>query len=97
MKSYLNNSPILLASNVNSPLLSWAGAEDRHVNTQNSMEFYLALRRLNKEHILLVYPEEEHTLEKKKNAQDLNKRIMEWFDYYLKGEKKKEWFSTFYN
>jgi len=97
MKSYLNNSPILLAAGVNSPLLSWAGAADRHVNTQNSMEFYLALRRLNKEHILLVYPEEEHTLEKNKNAQDLNIRIMEWFDYYLKGEKKKEWFSTYYN
>ncbi len=97
MKSYLNNSPILLASSVNSPLLSWAGAEDRHVNTQNSMEFYLALRRLNKEHVLLIYPDEEHTLEKKKNAQDLNMRIMEWFDYYLKGDKKKEWFGTYYN
>ncbi|UUW08647.1 prolyl oligopeptidase family serine peptidase [Flavobacterium plurextorum] len=97
MKSYLNNSPILLASSVSIPLLSWAGAEDRHVNTQNSMEFYLALRRLNKEHILLVYPEEEHTLQQKKNAQDLNIRIMEWFNYYLKDENKKEWFSTHYN
>ncbi|MET3030549.1 S9 family peptidase [Flavobacterium johnsoniae] len=96
MKSYLENSPVLLASGVNTPLLSWAGAEDRHVNSQQSMEFYLALRRQNKEHILLFYPDEEHGLEQKQNATDLNIRIMEWFNSYLKGANKKEWFSTYY-
>lgn len=77
----------MLASSVNTPLLGWAGAEDRHVNTLHSMEFYLALRRLNKEHTLLIYPNEEHQLVKNENAIDLNMRIMQWFDYYLKNGK----------
>lgn len=97
MQSYLKNSPVLLASGVNTPLLGWAGAEDRHVNTLHSMEFYLALRRLNKEHTLLIYPEEEHQLEQKENAIDLNVRIMQWFNHYLKNEKEHDWFSTHYN
>lgn len=97
MQSYLQNSPVLLASNVNTPLLGWAGAEDRHVNTLHSMEFYLALRRLSKEHTLLIYPDEEHQLVTNDNAIDLNVRIMQWFDYYLKDEKKYDWFGTYYN
>lgn len=97
MQSYLKNSPVLLASSVNTPLLGWAGEEDRHVNTLHSMEFYLALRRLNKEHTLLIYPDEEHQLVKNENAIDLNLRIMQWFNYYLKDEKKYDWFSNNYN
>ncbi|MBW1655977.1 S9 family peptidase [Flavobacterium quisquiliarum] len=96
-QSYLKNSPVLLASSVNTPLLGWAGAEDRHVNTLHSMEFYLALRRLNKEHTLLIYPNEEHQLVKNENAIDLNMRIMQWFNYYLKNGKKCDWFSTYYH
>lgn len=89
MDSYLKNSPVLLAANVKTPLLGWVGEEDRHIHSLQSMEFYLALRRLNKEHTLLVYPGEEHTVDQKENAIDLNVRIMQWFDYYLKMVKSK--------
>ncbi|MGE8343933.1 MAG: alpha/beta hydrolase family protein, partial [Flavobacterium sp.] len=97
MQSYLKNSPVLLVSSVKTPLLTWTGAEDRQVNAQQSLELFLALRRLNKKHVLLVYPDEEHTIEKKQNALDLNMRILQWLNYYLKGDKEKEWFSTSYN
>ena len=96
MPSYLKNSPVLLASTVNTPLLGWAGEEDRHVHARNSMEFYLALRRLNKEHTLLIYPGEEHTLEQNNSAMDLNVRIMQWFNYYLKNETKEAWINSAY-
>ncbi|SMC88879.1 S9 family peptidase [Pedobacter africanus] len=91
MESYLKNSPVLLADKVKTPLLGWAGKDDATINSLQSMEFFLALRRANKEHILLVYPEDGHQLEKKENAADLSERIMQWFDYYLKGGEKQDW------
>lgn len=96
MQSYINNSPVLLAPSVSTPLLGWAGENDRQVHTYQSMEFYLAMRRLNKEHILLIYPGEEHELADPENAIDLNTRILQWFNYYLKNGKKYSWFSEYY-
>ncbi|MDR6785274.1 dipeptidyl aminopeptidase/acylaminoacyl peptidase [Pedobacter africanus] len=97
MPAYLNNSPVLLADKVNTPLLGWAGEDDRHIHSLQSMEFYLALRRANKEHTLLIYSGEEHELTKKENAMDLSLRIMQWFDYYLKDGKKQDWMNSNFN
>lgn len=90
-ESYLKNSPVLQASNVKTPLLAWTGEQDRHIHYLQSMEFYLALRRLNKTHTLLVYPDEEHTLWKPKNQKDLTLRVEQWFNYYLKNETFHSW------
>lgn len=56
------------------------------------MEFYLALRRLKKEQILLIYHEGSHSIQIPENQIDLTGRPSYWFGYYLKGEKKPEWF-----
>jgi hypothetical protein len=93
-ESYLKSSPVLQAVNVTTPLLGWTGEQDRHIHSLQSMEFYMALRRLGKVHTLLVYPEEEHNLEKRKNQKDLTKRIEEWFDYYLKNGKQEQWMKS---
>ncbi|RTY67113.1 S9 family peptidase [Flavobacterium sp. LB2P53] len=84
MSSYLNNSPVLLAQNVTTPLLAWTGDEDKQVHYFQSIEFYFALRRLKKEHTLLIYPEESHTIIDKEKQADLTKRIEAWFAKYLK-------------
>ncbi len=81
--SYLNNSPVLLAQKVTTPLLAWTGEEDKQVHYFQSIEFYFALRRLKKEHTLLIYPAESHTIIDKKNQADLTKRIEAWFAKYL--------------
>jgi dipeptidyl aminopeptidase/acylaminoacyl peptidase len=81
---YLKNSPVLLAQGVKTPLLSFTGADDRHVNYYQSIEFYLALRRLGKEHTLLVYPNEQHVLMNRPAQADLTFRFEQWFDKYLK-------------
>lgn len=91
MNSYLKNSPVLLAEKVSTPLLGWTGKEDRHVNALQSFEFYLALRRLGKEHTLLVYPGEPHQLYKKASNEDLTNRVAQWFGHYLKGEEPAGW------
>lgn len=97
MPSYLKNSPVLLAADIKTPLLGWVGEEDRHIHSQQTIEFYLALRRLNKEHTMLVYPLEEHEIISKKNQTDLSLRIMKWFNHYLKGGPKEDWMKPNYN
>jgi dipeptidyl aminopeptidase/acylaminoacyl peptidase len=94
MQSYLKNSPVLLAQNVKTPLLGWAGENDRHIHSLQSMEFYMALRRINKEHTLLIYPDEGHELSQRQNQKDLSSRIMEWFDYYLKNGNRQDWMNA---
>lgn len=89
--SYLRNSPVLQAANVRTPLLAWTGAEDRHVNYYQSIEFYLALRRLQKTHTLLIYPDEGHALMQESHQKDLTRRVEEWFGYYLKNEPLRPW------
>ncbi|WP_307293217.1 prolyl oligopeptidase family serine peptidase [Flavobacterium sp. SORGH_AS_0622] len=97
MSAYLHNSPVLMAEKITTPLLGWTGEEDKTVFSMQSMEFYLAMRRLNKEHTLLVYPQEGHELYGKENQIDLNVRIMQWFDYYLKNGRKQEWMQSDFN
>ncbi|MUV04610.1 prolyl oligopeptidase family serine peptidase [Flavobacterium rakeshii] len=81
---YIANSPVFSAQALTTPLLSWSGDNDYQVHWQQSVEFYLALRRLGKPHTLLLYPGEGHALFKHENRKDLTLRILEWFDRYLK-------------
>lgn len=90
--AYLRNSPIYHADKVNTPLLSWAGEQDSQVDHYQSIEFYLALRRLGKTNTMLLYPKENHTLSDPENKQHLTQSIEQWFDHYLKGDKKPECF-----
>ena len=89
--AYLRNSPLYHADKVNTPLLSWAGDQDVQVDHNQTIEFYLALRRLGKINTMLLYPGANHVLMEKKHQEDLTQRIGQWFDYYLKGNKKPEW------
>ncbi|SHM89539.1 S9 family peptidase [Flavobacterium chilense] len=89
--AYLRNSPVYHADKVKTPLLSWAGEQDSVVHYYQSIEFYLALRRLGKINTMLIYPREDHVLMDEKHQQDLTERIEQWFDYYLKAEKKPQW------
>lgn len=88
---YEQNSPVHHAQNINTPLLTWTGDKDTNVNWEQSVELYNALRRLNKEHLFLLYPNEGHSLIKKENQMDLTIRMREWFDHYLKGKEPAAW------
>lgn len=81
---YLKNSPLYHADNINAPLLMWVGKNDGVVSYKQSVELYLALRRLDKKVSMLVYPTETHLVLKKKNQYDLSLRIKNWFDSHLK-------------
>lgn len=91
---YARNSPIEYADKITTPLLAYTGKEDNHVDWHQSVEFYMALRRLNKKHMMLLYPEEGHVLLKPTNQIDLSQRILQWFNYFLKDDKSAEWIAN---
>ncbi|SFC19484.1 alpha/beta hydrolase family protein [Kaistella jeonii] len=92
---YIDNSPIYYAEKVSRPILLWTGTKDQNILWEQTMEFYLGLRRNHKEVIALFYGDEGHSFGNKANREDLFLRISHWFDYYLKGVKK-EWIDEMY-
>ncbi|MFH7018607.1 alpha/beta hydrolase family protein [Flavobacterium sp. FlaQc-47] len=92
--NYQNNSPVMHAANISTPLLAYTGKADTQVNPVQSNEFYLALRRLQKEHILLVYPNENHVFSKPENQYDLTKKRAAWFGHFLKDEPLAKWMES---
>lgn len=90
-EGYRRNSPLEHVDKIKTPLLSWTGNEDLQVNWSSSIQFYLALRRLNKKHIMLLYPKEAHSIRNKENLLDLSVRTHQWFGYHLNDEKPADW------
>lgn len=90
---YHRNSTIVWADKIKTPLLLWTGKKDQQVDWHQSIELYLTMRRLQKENILLLYPQEGHSILNQKNQQDLFEKIQQWFAYYLKDEQPPPWIS----
>lgn len=92
-QKYVQNSPLTYAGQVTTPLLLWAGEADNSIDYHQSLEFHLALRRLQKSNILLLYERGGHAIMEKEHQIDLTHRTQEWFDYYLKDGTKQDWFT----
>lgn len=90
-QAYIANSPIWHAEKVQTPLFSWTGEEDRQVHYYQSIAYHLALRRLNKPNIMLIYPKEAHVLTTIDHQKDITHRLEDWFAYYLKKESPADW------
>ncbi|MDP5198993.1 prolyl oligopeptidase family serine peptidase [Flavobacterium sp. DG2-3] len=88
---YNANSPIIHVDKITTPLLLWTGKQDKTVDTHQSLEYYLALRRLGKKSIMLLYPNESHLITKPQNQKDITIRMLQWFDYFLKDDHTVQW------
>jgi dipeptidyl aminopeptidase/acylaminoacyl peptidase len=88
---YIDNSPVFFADRINTPLLIIHGDEDGAVPWYQSIELYLAMRRLGKDCIFLQYRGEPHHPQKFPNKLDWFKKMKEYFDFYLKGEPGPDW------
>ena len=84
----------MLADKMHSPYLIYLGGKDENVDPRQSMEFYIALRRLKKKVIMLEYQNEHHIVTNPNLQADLTFKIEQWLDHYLKGEPSKEWFKN---
>jgi dienelactone hydrolase len=90
---YIENSPLFMAPKVNTPLLMMHNDADGAVPWSQGIEFFVALRRLNKPVWLLNYNHQPHNLESSSwaNRMDLSKRMSQFFDHYLKGQPIPPW------
>jgi len=88
---YIENSPLFFADKVETPLVLMHGDEDDAVPWYQSIEFYLALRRLGKKAVFLQYRGEPHHPQEYGNKLDYSIRMKEFFDHYLKGAPAPEW------
>lgn len=88
------NAPLASIEKLNIPLLLWSGKQDTQVDWRQSVEYYLALRRLDKKNSMLLYPKENHVLSNPINQKDLSERVLQWLDYYLKDDKTAAWITN---
>ncbi len=91
--NYIENSPLFFANRVETPLFMTHNDADGAVPWYQGIEFFSALRRLNKPVWLLVYNGEDHNLVQRHNAKDLSVRMYQFFDYYLKDAPMPRWMS----
>jgi dipeptidyl aminopeptidase/acylaminoacyl peptidase len=86
------NSPIMKIHEMRAKsLLIEIGGEDPTVDMRQGVELYNYARRAGKNAVMLLYPGEGHGLGKKENAVDYERRILQWFAHYLKGEPAASW------
>lgn len=88
---YIENSPVFFADRINTPLLMQFGDVDDAVPWQQGVEMYLAMRRLDKNVILLQYEGEPHHLKQYPNKVDYTIKMKQYFDHYLKGAPAAKW------
>ncbi|MDQ6609233.1 MAG: prolyl oligopeptidase family serine peptidase, partial [Bacteroidota bacterium] len=88
---YIENSPLFHLKNVKTPLVIMSNDADGAVPWYQGIEFFTAMRRLNKPVWLLSYNGEAHNLVERRNRKDIQIREQQYFDWMLKGEKPPKW------
>jgi dipeptidyl aminopeptidase/acylaminoacyl peptidase len=83
-QEYETHSPLYFAQNCKTPTLIIHGSEDTSVSIAQAYEFYRALKASGVETEMVVYPREGHYMQEPAHQVDLQKRILHWFDKYLK-------------
>jgi len=88
---YIENSPLFTMDKVTTPVLIMHNDRDGYVPWEQGIEFFTSLKRLQKPVWLLNYTGEDYWPLKLKNKIDFQKRMMQFFNHYLKGEPMPEW------
>src|SRR5215472_2064316 len=90
-QAYTRNSAVFHVNKMKGALLLSVGDKDGASDWHQDIEMYNLARRAGKQCIMLVYPGENHGLAVKANQQDYHRRILDWFDHYLKDQAPKPW------
>ena len=88
---YFENSPIFTMDKVTTPILIMHNDQDDAVPWYQGIEYFVALKRLQKPVWLLNYTGEVHWPQKMKNKIDFQKRMMQFFNHYLKDASMPRW------
>ncbi|TRW50499.1 S9 family peptidase [Aliidiomarina halalkaliphila] len=90
---YIKNSPVFFADKINTPMLIQFGDKDEAVPWEQGIEYYLALRRLDKPVVMLHYEGEPHHLQQFANKIDYTIKMLEFLDHHLKGADAPSWWT----
>lgn len=88
---FLENSPLFRADQVKTPILMMHNDADDAVPWYQGIEFFLSLRRLDKEVYMFNYNGEPHNLRIRANQRHYSARMKEFFDFHVMGAPKPEW------
>jgi dipeptidyl aminopeptidase/acylaminoacyl peptidase len=81
---YVENSPLFYLDRVETPLLVMHGEDDTTISSFLGDEIFVALRRLGKVVVYAKYRGEDHELMSYSNQLDSCKRMLDWFEEYMK-------------
>jgi len=90
-EQYVRNSPLFSVKNITTPLLVEFGDNDGAVDWNQGVEMFNAMRRQQKEFVMLVYAGENHSNSKRENQLHYAKSVKEWFLHFLKDEPAPKW------
>lgn len=90
---YLENSPLFTMDKVETPILIMHNDNDGHVPWYQGIEYFIALKRLQKPVWLLNYTGEVHWPMRLANRLDFQKRMFQFFQHYLNNRPMPKWMS----
>ncbi|HKG61587.1 MAG TPA: S9 family peptidase [Pyrinomonadaceae bacterium] len=76
--------PFLHANRIQTPTLFLGGERDFNVPVQGSQQMYQALRSLGIDTQLIIYPNENHGIQRPSYQRDRMERYLGWYDKYVK-------------
>jgi hypothetical protein len=88
---FIENSPLFHLDRVSTPVLFMANDNDGSVPWYQGIEFYVAMRRLQREAYMVVYNGDEHNPTKRANQKDIDKKMQEFFATKLLGAAPPAW------
>lgn len=91
---FIENSPVFMADRVETPLLMIHNDQDDAVPWYQGIEYFLALRRLEKEVYMFNYLGQPHNLSNKAAARDFSVRMFQFFEHHLRGESAPAWMTN---
>ena len=77
-------SPFNKVAEITTPTMWMGGENDWNVPIQNSEQMYQAMKRLGRETVLVVYPNQFHGVDLPAYDKDFHERVIAWYDKYLK-------------
>ena len=79
--------PFLHADRIKTPTLFLGGERDFNVPVQGGQQMYQALRSLNIDTQLVIYPNEFHGITRPSYVRDRYERYLAWYDLHINGKK----------